>query len=417
MIDIQPYGRDAFRITPPGYGKVSLLFRVGEWNDLDSGVVWVKDGEEGNRYYAEGVAFKAGKEYILEAITIGCQDREGTNISSTLRVCNQVSIYFGDEELTCTLKNRIVESTYAYFEVYEDSVQTVPGKKVIFKKDVPVTYYKVDDGEQKHIFVEYQCGLGDKEGSIIMLYPTLGLAYENSDYNPLLSNVTSSVLSSFTRNVETSRITYSGSNGKAGTHYSYSYDRVTTPAEMVDSFYTSLQNISGRYLGAKNGLKTGYRGFKWEYSNENLSASMDEARYAEGDTKVRKRDLPFFHVQGFTGSIYPVGTEDAALKTISVSEMVLEKLYYTTTASFLGKTVTGSLDVDRSRVDQSHVTQTEVSAGVVRENNLPRVGTILYRIENSVERLTNVKIYSPDLGAALKTDGYGIVTDILSIQT
>lgn len=424
----EQYSVDTFKRTAPGYGQILLLFQESEDVQLEDGSRW--EGE-GNIQTMKGIAFKAGKQYPLEAMTIRCQDMNGNANGINLRVCNQITIILGGTEIHCVIGNRFVQTSYAFLETYENASLSSP-KMVEFDRDVEATFYRVKVGNEVYKFVDYECNLGDsEEGNIILLYPTFGLAYENSDFNPTFNNVTNNSKNSYTRNLETHRIS------STATHYSRSVDRPTTLAEIADSFYTSIQNISGRFLGSKNNLITTYIGDKGKYSKVNLTASMLDYRNEVGEIvhndQIRRRDLPYFHLQGFTGSIYPVGTEDAALKSMNVSEMVLEILHYTSTASYTGsaENYSDQMFVNRSRVAVPHVTHTELYVGSVPpsggytgsrsdvwivENNLPQIGSILYRINGSIERLPNVKVYSPDLGAALKTDDYGIVSDILAVQ-
>lgn len=414
---VEEYSREIFRSISPEKGQALLLFRESEQLDLG------KDWPEGESSYT-GVVFEKGKEYTVEGIMIRCQDLGGTSERVNLRVCNSISFYFNEEEIICPVGNKVITNSYAYFDVLDQVGGTI-GRKITFEKDVFATFYRVPTGNKIYRFVDYECVLGDDEaGNVTVLYPTFGLAYENSDYNPVFNNVTGSVLNTYAKEVEVFRKQETGGSYKS--HYSYSREMLTVPAEIPDSFYTSLQVLSGRILGAKNGLVGHYIGHKSAYSTENLNA----AKTTEEDTgKVREKDLPFFILQGFTGSVYPAGTRDDALEVVNLNEMILENLLYTPTASYAGVERTSSMMfTDRARIDVPHLTHTEYKnrrAGLtftgsrnyeIVEDNLPRYGTILYRVSSSVERLPNVKVYVPDLGAALKTDDYGIVVDVLPVH-
>lgn len=393
------YTKDLFKNTIPFSGQAILLFEDSEEVDFQN---WT-----GSADLEDVPVIKSGVEYTVSGIVVSTLDSKGNSNLLNLKTCDQITLFVGQDQIHLPLdtSTRYVWTNYAYYDVLGD--RGTPGKKVKFSQDITASFQKVSIGDRTYKFVDYECLLGDQEeGSQLTLYPVFGLKYENSDYNPLLNNVTGSVLNKYVRDVEVIRKYVPGQVVPA------SLDIPTTPAAIPDSFYTSIQNISGRFLGSKNSTYTNYIGDKIAFSRRNLEVF-------EKPSTARYRDLSFFNLQGFTGSVFPGGTTDEAIKSLTKSEMILDLLSYSVTASYLAKNTadTGSLYSEQIFVPHMISTKFEkddLGETVVVESNLPRGGTILYRTPK--ERLTNVRVYSPDLGAVMSTDDYGIVTKITTIQ-
>lgn len=397
-LETSSYSQEYFKATAPNAGQIMLLF---DSSSVKPGEILSSSFWESKNISDQNV-IGTGSLGKLKAVTISIVDRNGHPNTINLRVCKQVRVYTAQGTLNLLLneESRRVYNNYAYFEV-------LPESSFIPFGDISASFQKVGVGDPENgnfKFVDYECNIGGSEvGSVTTLYPVFGLAYENSDFNPVLNNVTGSVANSYTKYVEVSRQVVSGSSRYL------SYVEVTaSAADIPDSFFTSLQNISGRSLGAKNGYYTHYLGNKEHFSNVNIDVYSTQ----QSGSPTRQKDLPFYCLQGFTGSIFPGGTEDEAIKAVNKSEMELEILSYSTTASTI---ISGN---NPFTVHVGHLTVPVFSGSVVvSENNLPGQGSILYRNgAKQQERLPSVRVYSPDLGAALTTDDYGIVIDVTPIQ-
>lgn len=390
----ESYNKDMIYGTVPQPGQVLLLFSGSEDIPLDSDSLW--DSTDSSEFQTATVMEK-GKTYTIQGVTISTFDESGNDDNLSLRVCTEMIVHFrGQDSLHLNLTSRMVSPSYAVYEVS-------PEVKFVPAEDIKATFQRIPlDGDNIWRFVGYECTIADG-GVNVTIAPTFRLSFENSDFNPVFNNVTGSVENTYARIVEVSRDINLTSSRKY-----YSKEKLTVPANIPDSFYTSLQNISGRILGAKNGFGIPYIGSKGKYFNDMV------LQFSSSKGEVLRRDAPFYSVQGFTGSVFPEGTTDEALRSISKSEMILENLVYTTTASLQRRE---GKDYCLEVPNLSYTVDSQDGTGsTTLLSSLPRVGTILYREGKNMERLTKVIVYSPDLGAALTTDDYGVVSSISQIQ-
>lgn len=388
-----------FRRITPESGQILLLFDKSAVEDISDQSIWTDPASASQ----ESVRiFNTGDLYEIVAVAISTTSKNGLPNELALKTCTQIKISMreGIVGLTLDTSTRFVYSNFVAF-----SVDRTKDRYFIPKDQINMNVEKVGGFEPgEYRFTDYSCSLGDLEnGSVTLIYPVVNSTYQNSDYNPALNNVTGSVLNSYTRNVEITREHLSSGS----IHYS-SVEKVTVPSELPDSFYTSIQNISGRIIGSKNGRLVDYTGNKGAFTAKTVQTY--NINYNDVGSNIPYQsmevDPPFFAVHSFSGSIFPAGTTNDAIASLTKSELEIEQLNYTTRGERKdrnGKFYT----IDVPRLTLSSTTGSHV--------DLPRTHSILYRKDSPTERIASKRVYSTDLKSILDTDKYGIVIRIVPI--
>src|SRR5574344_228859 len=195
-------------------------------------------------------------------------------------------------------------------------------------------------------------------------------------FNPVYNNVTKGITNTYTKNSE----------GVA--------------AEIPDSFYTKIANISGRFLGTKiltKGHFIPYIGAKQSYTEATLAyleSTVQASDYNLGYIRLGD-ERAFATIKTFSGSVYPSGSDEKAIMAMGSRDYV--NLGFTGRELYKYGTFAGDPDSKYIIVHES--------------DELPSKTSIIYT-EGNESRLKNSIVYVKDLGTILVTDEYGYVVRV-----
>lgn len=303
------------------------------------------------------------------------------NQSSTLRQCREILVKLKDNALRLVVDDRKVYPQYTYFRVHsEDQLAVRPAIRFVTGSlnEQDILYYYTSTGSSTDIDFT----------------PYYGVEYNLEEYNPLLNNATGSVKSTFVRKVDFLKGDQIPTNLEALSNGSAEF------VEVPDSYYTSVGNMTGRFLGTKTVVGDEKR---YIFNKSQKTKKVLESQHKDGN--YRGEDQPVLGLQQCTGSVYSIGSKDDTIFSIDLSNMTLEEVLYTAYAY----TVTKDEKVKGSE-------KTDYMVYQPKNLSLPREGDILYkRSGGKIVRLPEKKVYVPDEGALHYTDEYGII--IKSIKT
>lgn len=387
------FSEAAFINTEPGpVGSMSLLIRgtftdprlnSGSWNP--SSWVWNSGSTTGSLNPGASLA----------GITINNTDTNGASNLTNFKLCKRLvfAAKMGDREQQYVLDilDKQFFPNYTYFKVSASiDPENLTGISVFFKSTI-------DSGSSEEIYNDYECtGSGDISSVGISPYFS---AEEASNFNPILNNVTGSVASTRTKRVEIIHTT--GSEERQQT---------TVFATIPDSFYTKIANISGRYLGSKNSQITDYIGCKEDFTERNLNVLRESTvDYPSGSVIETGKNRAFFEASHFTGSVYLSGSLDEAIAAVGLSNMQLTILGFTQGLYYSASSFTGSAGGEV-------ISGSRQSVIIPKLGTLPGLGDILYSDTELGYRLTEARIYSPDLNQILVTDTKGHVCQTVPVS-
>lgn len=251
-----------------------------------------------------------------------------------------------------------------------------------------------DDSRGKYLY-DYKAYLPNLYD--IQYFPYYTTDYFKDDYNPSINNATSSRQNSSTVTV-----------GMLSSSIGFFDREGMGRSEIPDSWYTSLGIGLGRYLGTKctrNLICEPYVGFKKSFTDSYLSASKANFYTESGSTKHRSVDRPFYSVQTFSGSVFVSGSIPEKLSAEQLSSVSPESLYFSADSRYTEETDSWG-----------DVTKAWVKVGTLK--TVPSKGDVIYRVDegsNNRYRLTDGIVYIPELGKALRTDGYGVIQEEIEV--
>lgn len=349
----------AFSALVPGKNTINLLV---------SGQV--KNYPEEDPTYEDLESVEGETGLTIVGVTIG-NDYQGLNTVTTFRQCTHLLLRLKDGSIKLTIVDRRVLPSYTYFKVVGPELKERP--KISFStgsiggKTIMYTY----ESTASMVDVDY--------------IPYCGVEYTSEDYNPVLNNAVASVKNTSVRIVDFLRGDQVPTNLKALSNGSADF------AEVPDSYYSSVGNMTGRFLGTKNAV-----GESKEYIFTKDWRVRDLLSKQHQTGPYRGEDQPFQNLQGFTGSLYPSSSTEETIFSIDVTSMGLKELLYSAHAYT-------TESVDRTGRRRSVVFQPETLSS-------PRVGDIVYvEDEKNLSRVPEMKIFVPDVETLHYTDEYGII--------
>lgn len=344
----------AFSALVPGKNTINLLV---------SGTI-----EKSSGY--EDIESSKDEDLQIVGLTIGNSYR-GLNSVTTFRQCTHLLLRLKDETVKLTVVDRRVLPSYTYFKVVSPRLSVRP--KIEFSTG--------SIGEET-IMYTYKSTASEVDVDYI---PYFGVEYASEDYNPTVNNAVDQVKNTVVRAVDFLRGDQVPTNLKALSNGSAEF------ADIPDSYYSSVGNMTGRFLGTKNAVGESK---KYIFTKDHRVRDILNKQQQYGS--YRGDDQPFQNLQGFTGSLYPSSSTEETIFSIDITSMGLKELLYSAHAY-----TTGS--VDRTGRARSVVFQPETLSS-------PRVGDIVY-VENgkTLSRIPEMKIFVPDVETLHYTDEYGII--------
>lgn len=427
MMNFVSYSEDIFKVEKLEDGEMRILFSGSLVpNSLNPGS-WDEEEWEWNPNFTEaGVADGSFLKVIGVSISttpLGSKK----NILNSLKVCEKLTFTFrlGDSERTVFANVKKEDKSYydgyVYFKLDTNNDIHIPGPisniEILFSKKSEIIE---TDGQEEVVetFLDAKC---TSDPTVLSVDP-FDNPVVNSNFNPIINNVTDNVKSSWAKKVEsvpTLAFPYD-SDAEMVSQY-----QPTDSASIVDSFFTEMSNIAGRYLGSKNSQETVYLGNKEKYTQENLKIFEDSIqewlqnnnqpypRPDSGSIIELGKDRSFFEVVSFTGSVYLSGSVEDAISSIGISNMQLETLAFTQGPhlAVLSTSILTPTDVDP-------LTNTDsASVYIPRIGTFPELGDIVYNSPLAENRLVESKIYIPDLNKILVTDTKGHVVASASVSS
>lgn len=443
---LDQYTENIFIETPPESGITEILVSgtlspFATWNSGSE--KW--DYDTGSWNWGNPVSGNLSASSSIIGVKISNIDKSGKNNLNSFKLCKDIAftVQIGDQNVTVlsNILDKKCFSAYTWFKVNFSLDSEIRNINITFKSGS-------DD-----IFLGYDCG------EIVPILVSVNPRWTRETltvFNPIINNVADSVKNSVTRLVELGTVDYltgqtpeyiwdaeaasgspeydsssisgSGLNGKDANPeddiaqyppngifkkafggsafdgalrlYHITQNTVTVPASIPDSFYTSVANISGRFLGAKNAYSTRYTGYKQRFTNDNLSIASASSQDCTGSISlpnsganiiITGQDRPFFTLQTFSGSVFPSDADVTAIESMSLSDMVIEPLKFAAGAFLADLADSGS------------------AIKVKAAGNLPGFGDILYSSDGTY-RLTNRYVYVPDLNKTFYTNNYGHIS-------
>lgn len=236
--------------TPSGS---RYIWDTRSWHEygVDATGSWTgsMDGAEPNTGSLETGSYLVG--LAVSAYVSGSGDKAVNALQRSERL--KMSVAMGDtsQDLDLVVQSRELRDGFIYIQV-----EPVALSKVLFD-----LYFKYDTGGNYKGYTCYPTG-GIETQTIISLYPYTP-PVESEEYNPILNNAIEDTEGTIARLVEPFEETVTGLGVVR-------FEKATTHAEIPDSFYTSLPNISGRWLGTKNAEFHIYLGEKLKFIEENI---------------------------------------------------------------------------------------------------------------------------------------------------
>lgn len=333
-LGLQQTTEKSFRKEALAQGSIHLLvsgtlnnlatFNSGAWTwpNEDNPAIWKKNSVDTVPENWTASASPLTGAY-LKGITVSVlpSGSEATSATEALKICTRLGMDLqvgsgSTERLVLDIISKQIEDGYIYFEVdqaLETPISSVP------------TYF-LYSGNNYTGYVYNNTG----ETLTVSLYPYTP-PVESEEYNPIYNNVNNNRVGTIARNVEVFEIknlligNISGANaiydgvdsdwsssglnpeyilnidgmnnaswslnpdpniianaGNVAGIYRYipliSLDKVTGMASIPDSFYTSIANISGRFLGTKNAEYHTYTGQKQVFTNKNIAECLADVR-------------------------------------------------------------------------------------------------------------------------------------------
>ena len=342
-------------------------------------------------------------EGSILGVTIAVQDLQGSSNLNNFRVCESMSLQIKlgstlDSKYLLHIEDKSIQGDYMYFRVvpvhFSSSVDNI---KIRFISS------SVDGNDVK--YEKYSCEVDAPE--VELLLEPFTSEIETSVFNPIFNNIAVSVRGTLARDVE------------EVTDESISTLKATNYSEISDYFFTSVANQLGRAIGSKNGYTTSYTGDKQAFVYENLrvaASSVEQGvipwvvKTAESKSTISMEtksivetgiDRPFFTVQGFTGSVYPLDTEIDTIKAINISDMDMNVLGFVPKAIFVSKSA-DSLEGSYIKVGSPISSSIPVERDIILNSNT-----------NASYRITEKNIYIKELGKVATTDKLGHIVSIV----
>lgn len=145
-----------------------------------------------------------------------------------------------------------------------------------------------------------------------------------------------------------------------------------------------------------------FEGKLQEVEGHVLSRGKVELESGARGNLVEGHDRPFFTLQGFSGSVFPIDTTDEAFRNMETTDMVIDRLTFTSGMALVGYS-SGSFGVVK---EQEYVKNTL---------SLPQIGDVVFTGEGGKARVVSSKIYCPELHGILTINDKGTVISVDSL--
>ena len=368
-MELRQYSESLFKNYPPTTmpGGISLLISgsLGSLSTYDvSSSAWIFNTASWDWSIDGGSNPTTGslnQQDHVTGIIIGNTDNLGRDNRNNFKLCNKISLTISlgnkSKNYIFPILDKEIKPFYTYFRV-DQPLEPIQGVEV---------YFMSSSQGSDSVYLGYKCF--DKTGQPVQVsVEPYWSREETSVFNPIFNNVFANVTSSLARLVELITETttfqdygagmydgeYASSSMTASldgesasaqppyatiadggyspgiyTYYTVQREEPTVPAEMPDSFFTSIANISGRFLGAKNAYSTEYIGYKQRFSNRNLDIAESSTKF---DTSVKTYERP--------GSYQVLGS---VAGNLAESSSIFGRISGSLSGSFSG-TMSGSFD-------------------------------------------------------------------------
>lgn len=214
----------------------------GNWTEQMEGAE-PDNGSFKEKAYLVGIA--------VSGYASGSKSKELTALEQCSRLKMNLQIGEIQQDFDLKIQSRELRNGFVFFSVAKVPLPGNAKFPVFFK-------YKGDE------YKGYTCYAPEKDRPdvVVSLFPYTP-PVESEEYNPTLNNTMEDVPGTIARIVES----FEEQNDSFGKIY---YERATRLADIPDSFYSSLANISGRWLGTKNAEYHIYLGEKLEFTARNI---------------------------------------------------------------------------------------------------------------------------------------------------